>query len=116
MDNSGIGYIFRSWSCGLVVVLDNVGGNNSNGVSWILGNRRKFSYGRKGYNFKDSNDFERLELLGVNNGGNSNIDFEFGSDIDILDLLLLVLRRRLSFMLGGDILLVLIVVIIFGFG
>ncbi|KAK4661576.1 monovalent cation:H+ antiporter, CPA1 (nhx1) [Podospora pseudopauciseta] len=102
-DNSGRGYNPRSRSRGSAVALDNVGGNNSNGASWTSGNRRKPSHGRKGHNSKDSNDFERSELLGVNNGGSSNTDSEFGSDIDISDLPPPAPRRRSSPMPGGDI-------------
>ncbi|KAK3997712.1 Sodium/hydrogen exchanger family-domain-containing protein [Cladorrhinum sp. PSN332] len=108
-DNSGIGYTARSGGRsggGSAVPLGNVGGSNrgrgNGGGGWASGHRsphgmtRKPSHNRK--NTKDSNDFERSELLGA---PGSNTDSELGSDIDISDLPPPAPRRRSSPMPPG---------------
>ncbi|KAK4189550.1 Endosomal/prevacuolar sodium/hydrogen exchanger [Podospora australis] len=104
-DNSGIGYTPRAGgrSRGSAVPLDNVGGggngrtNTGDRNGWTSSHRspnplsRKSSHNRK--NTKNSNDFERSELLGA---PGSNDDSEFGSDIDISDLPPPAPRRRSS--------------------
>ncbi|KAK4224756.1 Endosomal/prevacuolar sodium/hydrogen exchanger [Podospora fimiseda] len=104
-DNSGIGYNARR---GSAVPLGNVGGSNrgrgngGGGGGWASGHRsphgltRKPSHNRK--STKDSNDFERSELLGA---PGSNTDSELGSDIDISDLPPPAPRRRSSPMPPG---------------
>lgn len=111
-DNSGIGYNPRAGgrSRGSAMPLDNVGGGGGNGRTgtgdgngWSSGHRspnplsRKSSHNRK--ITKNSNDFERSELLGA---PGSNDDSEFGSDIDISDLPPPAPRRRSSPMPAGS--------------
>lgn len=99
-DNSGIGYNPRAGGRsrgGSSVPLGNVGGSSRDRNGWASGARspnalaRKPSHNRK--DTKNSNDFERSELLGVSG---SNTDSELGSDIDISDLPPPAPRRRSS--------------------